>query len=437
MSNIIPDVTHPHDMPYCIWHPDVATEDTYRKLSARYPELRYQVGRACAVAGYVDLYKELDLLPDVHIAEEARDNGCAEIYDIIMDQPDKYSVMNDYTRTINLHNPQKACLNGDTAVRSSLEVKQAHSRDFKSTHYFDITEDMSIDTDTTPARESSSDVTPLLYSPLPADLPTVDKDLLILIAAYYGDIDRYVRLRRPIMINNEYIFIIRGIFHNTMFAKWWSLQDLTKDDRRLDDGRKLTAIQSRIERAVSVRFIMNNDLSRIFSKPDTAPGCIWYPTLACPDTYRELAKRMPRMAGRVARACIVGNFEHIYRDLPDFKPTRPMMREAMESHNPFFLEDLRRRAVEHGIDPYSLSDRRYAYDDIYPTVRQAHEVSTERLDKKLGAFSVSAGTDFDNVYNGYACGSSAVEVSLCTRWWKKEDYQYFETCIRRGVPAGV
>ncbi|KAL6230845.1 hypothetical protein BDW75DRAFT_244474 [Aspergillus navahoensis] len=129
------------------------------------------------------------------------------------------------------------------AIGSSLEVKQAHSCDFKSTHYFDITEDMSIDTDTTPARESSSeDATLLLYSPLPADLPTVDKDLLILMAAYYGDIDRYVRVRRPIMIEGEFIFVIRGIFHNTMFAKWWSLQDLTKDDGRLDDRYKLSAI---------------------------------------------------------------------------------------------------------------------------------------------------------------------------------------------------
>jgi hypothetical protein len=33
--------------------------------------MRYQVGRACAAAGYFDLYKELDLLPDVSIAEEA------------------------------------------------------------------------------------------------------------------------------------------------------------------------------------------------------------------------------------------------------------------------------------------------------------------------------------------------------------------------------
>ncbi|KAL4903809.1 hypothetical protein BDW74DRAFT_185903 [Aspergillus multicolor] len=428
MSNIVPDFNSADDMPYCIWHPEVATEDTYRKLSARYPELRYQVGRACAVAGYVDLYKELDLLPDVHIAEEARDNGCAEIFDMIMGQADRYDVMNDYTRTVNVDNPRKACLNGDTAVRSSLEVKQEHSRDFKSTHYFNITEDQSIGIDTTPAREATADdVSPLLYSPLPMDLPTVNKDLLILMAAYYGDIDRYVRLRRPVMIQYEYIFVIRGIFHNTMFAKWWSFQDLTMDDGRLDDSSELRAIQWRIDRAITARFIMNNDLSRILSRPDTAPDCIWYPTLASPETYGALAKRIPRMVGRVARACIVGNYVRTYENLPDFKPTEPMMREAKESRNPFFLEDLRRRAMEHGIDLDSSPEQDYEYDKIYPTVRQLHEKSTGRLDKKLGAFSVAGGTEFHNVYDGYACGITAVEVSLCAPdEWKKEDYQYFE-----------
>lgn len=58
---------------YCIWHPDIASEDTYRKLAAACPNMRYQVGRACAVAGYAQLYRELDLLPDPCIAEEARE----------------------------------------------------------------------------------------------------------------------------------------------------------------------------------------------------------------------------------------------------------------------------------------------------------------------------------------------------------------------------
>ena len=52
------------------WYPEVASEDTYRELVQRYPEMRYQV-ESCAVAVYTELYRELDLLPRLHIDEEA------------------------------------------------------------------------------------------------------------------------------------------------------------------------------------------------------------------------------------------------------------------------------------------------------------------------------------------------------------------------------
>lgn len=123
MSNMIPDMASQEVVPYCIWYPDVATEDTYRKLYHRYPEMRYHIGRACAVAGYGKLYNELDLLPDVSIAEEARGNGKLDIFEHITSHPVRYTVMNDYQRSVDLQNPRPgACLNGDTAVRSSLEL---------------------------------------------------------------------------------------------------------------------------------------------------------------------------------------------------------------------------------------------------------------------------------------------------------------------------
>jgi hypothetical protein len=48
-SNTIPQMDHPGQMPYCVWYPGFATEDTYRALARQYPNLRYNVGRACAV----------------------------------------------------------------------------------------------------------------------------------------------------------------------------------------------------------------------------------------------------------------------------------------------------------------------------------------------------------------------------------------------------
>lgn len=67
--------------------------------------------------------------------------------------------------------------------------------------------------------------TKLLYSPLPPDLPTMRKDLLIQMAAYEGNIDRYARLiRRRSMNRSEVTCVIRGIVHHTMFARCWADQ---------------------------------------------------------------------------------------------------------------------------------------------------------------------------------------------------------------------
>lgn len=58
----------------------------------------------------------------------------------------------------------------------------------------------------------------------PADLPLINKDDLIYVAAYTGDIDRYARLRRPKMLSSEFGLVVRGIYHNPFLAKWWSTQ---------------------------------------------------------------------------------------------------------------------------------------------------------------------------------------------------------------------
>ncbi|KAF5700610.1 hypothetical protein FGLOB1_10671 [Fusarium globosum] len=74
MSGRVPEMEKPEDVPYCFWYPDVPGQDILRQLLKDHPTvlMSYQVGRACAVGGYVDLYKELDILPDVSIAEEPR-----------------------------------------------------------------------------------------------------------------------------------------------------------------------------------------------------------------------------------------------------------------------------------------------------------------------------------------------------------------------------
>ncbi|EON69336.1 hypothetical protein W97_08596 [Coniosporium apollinis CBS 100218] len=402
MSNEIPDMKEPDEIPYCIWHPQTATEATYRELAHRYPQMKYQIGRACAVAGYLNLYGELGLLPEVHIAEEARDNGQSAILDAIMAAGTKYAAMNDYTRTVEMDQPTMAHLNGDTAVRSYLDIRQRYTKPSLSlnsfslgykTHYFDITEDWRIDEYESDEPILREDVTPLLYTPLPADLPNVNKDLLILMAAYYGNIDRYARLRRPMRVPTEFHCIVRGVYHNTMFAKWWSLQP-TIDDYR-------------IQCAINARFIMNNDLSRI--SPDTRdsvlPYCIWYPAVADWRTYMELARRKPSMKQSVARACIVADYKTVYDGL-NAEPDSSLMAEARDSPNPHYLRDLERKAAERG---GVVSDNSPEWKRN--TRKQMFEPTTTWLNKDVSNFF--AETEFSWAYDGVVANMSFVELNVC------------------------
>lgn len=361
-DEIIPDMPTKESRPYCICV-ELASEETYRKVFKQYPDMRYQVGRACAAAGYDTLYGELGLLPDVSIAEEAREAnnpGSNRIFDSIMSQPVRYAVMDDYTRTINVSDPRAgACLNGDTAIRASLVPDyEDHDvpGDMRNPHYFDIDEDRGPSYYHAGPRNMDHQVLPpefeyLLWSPLPRDLPTTRKDPLIVMAAYEGNLDRYLRLRRPIMVDEEAYAVVRGIYHNTTFAKWWSLQDLTP----LDES-------SSIKEAITARFIMNNDLSRI--NPDTpdeddVPDMFWYPQLPRETTLRELVRRRPRASFGVAQACIAADYQDTY-DVLDPKAHRILYEQARQSHNPRYLQHIERRAAESGVHLYRELTRLHA-----------------------------------------------------------------------------
>ncbi|KAJ5577069.1 hypothetical protein N7535_003995 [Penicillium sp. DV-2018c] len=356
MSNEIPDMNPdcPEDFPYCIWHPETASEETYRELAQRYPNMKYLVGRACAVAGYTDLFFELNLLPECHIAEEARESGHLQIYDAIMKSAVKYNAMNDYT--LEIFAPIPGNLNADTCIRAWLDIRYGIAKGPKTIYLgihwamkeysCCITEDKRLNEyDThpdyldTPFKIDEEQVLSLLYNPLPNDLPTVHKDLLILVAAFYGDIDRYARLQRPCQVRSEIDCLVRGIYNNTMFAKWCSLQT--------GNGRFSKA-------AINARFIMNGDLSRITPETptDELPYCIWYPTIPRESVLRELHRRRPDMKPAIARACILANYEDTY-DLLDVDPDTNILQDARDSANPHYLQDLEAKIPYRGCKAFS------------------------------------------------------------------------------------
>lgn len=379
-------------LPYCIWHPEFATENTYRDLAFRYPSMRYQVGRACAAAGLDQLYDKLGLLPDVSIAEEARESkapGGRRIYEKIMSAPFRYAIMNDYKRSINALNPKSpAFLNGDTNVLHTLEYScypafevYYHSLGPHAQYFLCITETKGIKVDSDGERPSvklTYEELQLLYTPLPLDLPTLNKTLLIEMAAYNGDVDRYARLVRPYicMLEAEGVCVVRGIHHSPLFARFWALQ--LDQDTQL--AKRVTAFRRKsIQKAILARRIMSNDRSLFEngwdpSKPQ--PYMIWWPQKPHPHTLVDLFMMAPAMRETAIVASIMcdyeGNFEHL-----DYTPTDAIYLAARESSNPVYMKAVLERAEELGIDvssrygdferPYAGEPEAWILADIEPS----------------------------------------------------------------------
>ncbi|KAL4910843.1 hypothetical protein BDW74DRAFT_184508 [Aspergillus multicolor] len=346
MSNIIPDgLDDPQTKPYCIWNPDAADEDTYRQLAQKYPSMRYQVGRTCAAAGYISLYRELDLLPDVSIAEEARERhteGGDEIYSLIISLPVKYAVMDDYKRSINTENPSHpAYLDGETHDFGLEEI--------------DIEEDRYISLESSEPDESRYDElgpqeATLLWNPLPLDLPTMKKSLLRQIAAYEGNVDRFSRLINRRSQKDicgtwvETLCIVRGIYHHAMFARWWQHQ-LDTDvfvDRITHEERV------EIQTAINARRVMIGDIGTFDETTPCLPWLIWYPLKPESMALVRLAKRCPSMHVQIAIAAIYCDYQGVYEWL-QIRPSIGPMEAAEKVGNPFYKQDLERRAAELGI----------------------------------------------------------------------------------------
>ncbi|KAL0941438.1 uncharacterized protein CTRU02_204201 [Colletotrichum truncatum] len=294
--------------------------------------MRYQVGRACAAAGYDILYFELDLLPDVSIAKEARDAcdmkppdtnvaGANAIFRSIITQPVRYAVMHDYLQTINLENPRSgAYFIVNTAVKSGLfkDLRILTPPNWTDGVGFNITgEDFCFNLD---FARLPTEFASLIYETLPPDLPATRKNPLIIAAAWEGNFDRCEKLRRPTHVHmGECIAVVRGIHQRTTFAKWRSLHDDICESIEKTYSRK-------IDQAITARFIMDNDLSRIppnREDQEDVPEVIWHPQVPQEKAIRELVLRRPDAKYQVVMAAITGQYQstvpelmpHVSRDI--------------------------------------------------------------------------------------------------------------------------
>ncbi|KAG9499028.1 hypothetical protein J7337_009839 [Fusarium musae] len=351
MSNDIPERMTAEEQPYCIWHPDMATEDAYRSMASGFPDMRYQVGRACAAAGCHALYQELDLLPEVSIAEEGRESetdGGKLIYDEIMSFKYRYVIMDDCKRTVELMD--YVCpvyLNGNTEVRWRLTALRGIARRFNDDLLPCTKEDMHLGLEVQELDERhdilNDNEAKLLYNPLPRDLPAVKKTLLTQMAAHDGNIERYTQLATSgrTLTQLDQDCVIRGIIHHTMYARWWAGQ--IKNDTIY--ARSSPYVWD-IQRAIMARRIMLNDASAFeegWPPGVPMPYIIWWPLQPQPDMLGLLAMKVSEMKRQCAAAAIVCDYENVYKSL-DPEPSWHLWNIASEfAANPFYREDQERR----------------------------------------------------------------------------------------------
>jgi len=272
---------------------------------------------------------------------------------------------------------------------------------------FDLTEDLHIDEhDSDPAllRLSVNRLEiQLLTSPLPHDLPTVQKDLLILMAAYYGDVDRYNRLRRPKTIPKEYKCCVRGIYHNTPFAVWWSRQP---KDNRIHPSE-----------AIAARLIMNNVLSGAPYK--FPPYQIWWPQAAQATTYRRLADIQPEMLPQILHACMAANYTDLFDELlPRYTPNKDMVDYIATLFDPKFKAKLDARVKELGITLEETNDHRSWIAQLY-NIREHSQIEVPR---EIDANGIN--TTWSWPYDGVQCEAGMVDTLVCLppEWLLKADH---------------
>ncbi|KAJ5685671.1 hypothetical protein N7536_008290 [Penicillium majusculum] len=416
MSNIIPDMQNPTTEPYCIWYPEPASEETYREVARRYPSMRYQVGRAYAAAWYTDLYKELDLLPDVSIAEEARDVDNDGIYKIIMSAPQRYVVMDDFTRSIKSP-PISAFLNGNMKPRRALGQRALPPKNLPDTTAddIDIEEDGFIGLQNIDLVERNTTLGPgdseQLWMPLPPNLP-VEKRLLTQVAAWEGNVDRYFRLMHPLGLsagNEPGRIILPG--------------------KLLSEGNEREYRE--IRTSINARKIMNNEISGIDDDSDYLPWLIWWPVRPHVNTCNELARKCPSMRQQIAITCIICDYESLFLALKP-PPREFLFVAAKQSGNPFYLKYLEEFVKGRSIESREISEfdddtslEASLQHDLEPRATQAH--SSINFSDMMGVYPRGE-WDTPSIYGGLPVQAGIVERYM---WLSTKTAQKIEDDCRQ------
>jgi len=191
-----------------------------------------------------------------------------------------------------------------------------------------------------------------------------------------------------------------------MFARWWASEIESNSTRvqALESAENL----DNIRKVISARRIMVNDYEEFhLGWPAGKPKSylIWWPLRAKDRTLHILFGRVPEMKEQIIVACIFCNYPDLYLRLCT-EVTGNIWWAAKQALNPFFIDDLEKKAAGKGINLEWLrvDQRKYIWADLEPT----NDYKSADMDDEL-SFQEDLGVD--------ACPYDGASVNVSELEW--------------------
>jgi hypothetical protein len=185
-----------------------------------------------------------------------------------------------------------------------------------------------------------------------------------------------------------------------------------------------------VQKAITARHIMNNDLSRVLARKEdkrSLPYLIWYPDIAVESTYKALAHRVAEMREACLRAAIYADYHDLFDELlvlPGVTPNPFLMVEAEKSSNPHFVSALQSRAEELGANmDRSAAIRLHQSYKLY-SVKDPILVRTDWALANSASVELVSGElcEDEGMYNGVRADIHTLELFLIApEAWRPEE----------------
>jgi hypothetical protein len=212
---------------------------------------------------------------------------------------------------------------------------------------------------------------------------------------------------------------VRGIYHNTLYARWWE-GELQSGAARNNSWDVIPYVRA----AISARYLMENNMHHLLAHDDYLPFQIWYPHPPDEMTLRELLALRPQMKHPVAHACMAGGYRTLWDEL-DIQPDKALREHARDCPNTYFRDEIERRIAAHQASARGSDGSNVKAWSSPPTDPRAQAFAGFQFEGSAdvvveGLTSRVVDTDWRaGPYDGLAVEAQMVALYVCAPEWLK------------------